>query len=301
MKINGETEEINIESLSISIKSQILKDFFQRLIQILEIHSTGYLLIFFDKVDELYITMKNEFDLLLQSEDFESLNKKYSDFLPNSLHSAGEDVDIEWEFLYREILVFKGELLQFCIQCNASYSSKEIEEFFNKIFNNIDSIIEGYRQKKNKMEEEWLKKIENGNPNLAQNQNNFIDKENIENLKNIKSNNFDFTKLIRLCEEININYSNKCFYTVGILSRAIIDHIPPLFGFNNFHEFVNNYQDGGKSLKTSMKNLESFQRNLADSYLHSQIREKEILPTRTQIDCSNALDALISEICRIFK
>jgi len=125
----------------------------------------------------------------------------------------------------------------------------------------------------------------------------FIDDERISELESIKPDNFDYTKLIALCRELNWNYSAGNFLTVSMICRAIIDHIPPIFGFNSFNEVANNY--GTRSFKKNMLNLNNSLRNIADNYLHQTIRKKESLPNKTQIDFKNDLDVLLAEIVRI--
>lgn len=128
---------------------------------------------------------------------------------------------------------------------------------------------------------------------------NFIDESRIKELEEIKSENFDLTKLIALCRELNSNYKVGNLLTVSMLSRAIIDHIPPIFGLNTFNEVANNY--GTKSFKKNMLNLNNSLRNIADSYLHQTIRKKESLPNKTQIDFKNDLDVLLAEVIRVEK
>jgi len=79
----------------------------------------------------------------------------------------------------------------------------------------------------------------------------------------------------------------------------MLDHIPPIFQYNKFSEVANNYGKGGKSFKESMERLENSSRKIADGYLHSQIRSKEILPNDTQVNYSNDIDLLLSEIIRL--
>ena len=50
-----------------------------------------------------------------------------------------------------------------------------------------------------------------------------------------------------------------------------------------------------------MVHLDSSSRKIADAFLHTQIRSKEVLPNSTQIDFSNDLDVLLSEIYRTLK
>lgn len=122
----------------------------------------------------------------------------------------------------------------------------------------------------------------------------FINQSRIQQLESIKSNSFDFTKLVQLCNELNNAFSTHSFYSCGMLIRAIVDHIPPIFGFTSFMDFSNQY--GTKSFKDSMNHLEKGCRKLADGYLHEHIRKKESIPTVEQIDYRSPLDKLLAEI-----
>lgn len=126
----------------------------------------------------------------------------------------------------------------------------------------------------------------------------YVDPERILQLSEITD--FDPQKLIQLCKEINIGYENECFLSVGTLLRSLLDHVPPLFEKSNFIEVANSYK-GTKSFKHSMQNLENSSRNIADAILHTQIRKKETLPNRIQINFSADLDVLLAEIIRIRK
>ena len=103
-----------------------------------------------------------------------------------------------------------------------------------------------------------------------------------------------------MCEELNICYSSDAYFATMMLVRSIFDHIPPIFGCKVFSEIANNYS-GGKSFKDVMQRLESTSRKIADSYLHSQIRNSESLPNSTQVKFDSELDFLLAEICRILK
>lgn len=128
----------------------------------------------------------------------------------------------------------------------------------------------------------------------------YVAEERIKELSEIESKVFDNTKLIRLLIEINTAYNNDSYLSIGILVRAVIDHIPPIFKCNTFAEVANNYK-GTRSFKGAMKRLNDSLRNLADSYLHVQIRRKENLPTINQVDFRAELDALLSEISRLLQ
>lgn len=78
-----------------------------------------------------------------------------------------------------------------------------------------------------------------------------------------------------------------------------MDHIPPIFRMKNFSEVANNY--GPRSFKDVMSNLEGFNRKIADSILHTQIRKKESLPNSTTVDCRSGVDVLLGEIINELK
>jgi hypothetical protein len=88
----------------------------------------------------------------------------------------------------------------------------------------------------------------------------------IQELKEIKSEKFDLTKLIRLCEELNIAHANNLNLAVAMLLRSVLDHVPPVFSKASFSEVASNY--GGKSFKDTMQHLENGARKIADSHLH---------------------------------
>ncbi|MFT3820146.1 MAG: hypothetical protein QM750_21455 [Rubrivivax sp.] len=125
----------------------------------------------------------------------------------------------------------------------------------------------------------------------------YVEEARIDELAAIENPPFSTSKLIRLLREINLAYASDSVFTVGILLRAVIDHVPPIFGVASFAEVANNY-NGTKSFKAAMRRLNDSLRNLADSYLHVQVRQVESLPTMTQVDFRAELDALLSEVSR---
>ena len=128
----------------------------------------------------------------------------------------------------------------------------------------------------------------------------YVSEERIVELAEIDKPSFDTAKLIRLLRELNVAYNNDAHFATGILVRAVIDHVPPIFGFSTFPEVANNYK-GTKSFKSAMQRLNDSLRNLADSYLHVRIRKVESLPTFNQVDFRAELDALLSEVSRVLQ
>ncbi len=129
----------------------------------------------------------------------------------------------------------------------------------------------------------------------------YVNHERIKELKSISNSKFDVTKLIRIAEELNTSLEGECYLSMIMLTRAMLDHTPPIFGMKNFSEVANNYSGGGKSFKDHMQHLDNSSRKIADSYLHTQIRSSEILPNLTQVDFSNGVDTLLAEIVRLLK
>jgi hypothetical protein len=127
----------------------------------------------------------------------------------------------------------------------------------------------------------------------------FVDESRLEELKSIRNSNYDLTKLICLCEELNDNYSRDNYLSVGMIGRTILNHVPPIFGFKNFSQVANNHS--GQSFKKNMLHLNKSLKNIADSFLHQQIRDKETLPNATQVSFQQDMDRLLEEITRLLK
>lgn len=129
---------------------------------------------------------------------------------------------------------------------------------------------------------------------------NYVHPDRMEELKQVISDKFDLCKLLRLCEELNDCYRTGSILAIIMLTRALIDHVPPLFECGQFNEVANNYK-GTKSFKESMERLNVSSRKIADQHLHTPIRKSESIPTMNQADFSNDIDVLLAEVYRILK
>jgi hypothetical protein len=76
-----------------------------------------------------------------------------------------------------------------------------------------------------------------------------------------------------------------------MLTRGLLDHVPPVFGKTAFSEVANNY--GRRSFKEAMQPLDGVARKVADWHLHGQIRRTETLPTAQQVSFAASLDMLL--------
>jgi hypothetical protein len=128
----------------------------------------------------------------------------------------------------------------------------------------------------------------------------YVDPDRIAEFEQISQPAFDLTKLVRFCEELNVCFAGECYLAVAMLTRAVIDHVPPIFGCRTFTEVANN-ASGSKSFKESMRHLENSSRNIADQHLHGQIRSSESLPTARQVNFENDLDVLLGEVVRLLR
>jgi hypothetical protein len=127
----------------------------------------------------------------------------------------------------------------------------------------------------------------------------FVHPDRIQDLEQLQHPDFDLSKLIQLCHEVNDNYERGNYLSVAMLGRSILDHVPPLFGHQTFDQVVGGH--GGRSFKSVMTGLNTTMRSIADSYLHLPIRKRETLPTATQVNFSQAMDVLLQEVVRISK
>lgn len=127
----------------------------------------------------------------------------------------------------------------------------------------------------------------------------FVEPKRIDEISKINNSKFDFTKLTEILKELNVAFAHSLFLAIPLLVRTVIDHVPPLFSKSNFSEVLGGY--GSRSFKDSMNNLDKSSRKIADSFLHTQIRNKESLPTKTQVSFKQDLDVLLQEIVRINK
>lgn len=129
----------------------------------------------------------------------------------------------------------------------------------------------------------------------------YVDHARIIALQGLASGKWDFTRLIEMCREINVASANRCHLTTAMLLRSIINHVPPVLGFNNFTELASNY--GGpethRSFKGNMQRLDTSLRNIANMHLHSAIRDREDVPTAVQVDFAADLDVLLGEVIRV--
>lgn len=129
----------------------------------------------------------------------------------------------------------------------------------------------------------------------------YVDPGRIMALQQISSGQWDYSRLVELCRELNVAAANRCHMSTAMLLRTILNHVPPTLGFATFAEVANNYGSPKlhKSFKGSMQRLEGSLRNIADMHLHSPIRSSEDVPSAVQVDFAADLDVLLGEVIRV--
>lgn len=127
----------------------------------------------------------------------------------------------------------------------------------------------------------------------------YLDKYTLLRLTKIENENFDLSRLISLCNELDDNYSLENYHSCAMLLRAILDHIPPIFGKLSFDDVCAQY--GGRSFKDIVRPLNETAKKIGDNYLHTQIGKKVLVITKTQVDFQANLDMLLNEAAGILE
>lgn len=125
----------------------------------------------------------------------------------------------------------------------------------------------------------------------------YVAPSRITQLHGIPSTQWDTKRLVRMLQELDTAHVNDLHMATAMLVRAITDHVPPIFGARNFTEVANNV--GGRSISANLKHLDTSLRSIADGHLHAQIRQREVLPTASQVDFRQDLDVLLQEVVRV--
>jgi hypothetical protein len=126
----------------------------------------------------------------------------------------------------------------------------------------------------------------------------FVAVSRIEAFRQLNGNVvYDLRKLIGLCEELNVAHSKGCWFSVAFLTRSLLDHVPPAFGYLSFAEVAGQYP--GKSFKAAAVPLETFARKVADKHMHEPLSEHLALPNGTQVYAAPALDVVLGELERV--
>jgi len=127
----------------------------------------------------------------------------------------------------------------------------------------------------------------------------YVDKNTLLRLSRIENEEFDLSRLVSLCNELDDNYSLENYHSCAMLLRAIFDHVPPIFQKVSFKEVCAQY--GSRSFKDIMRPLNETAKKIGDDYLHTQISKKVLAVTKTQVSFQANLDMLLNEISAILE
>ena len=122
----------------------------------------------------------------------------------------------------------------------------------------------------------------------------FLNTDLIIKLKAVRGARLDTTKLVKMCEELNDAYARGNYISSALLLRAIINHVPPVFGVSTFSEVV---AHAGRSVKAILARLNDEARPIADLHAHCLMRATEHVPTKNQLEpYKAAFEVLINEV-----
>ncbi|MEL7054327.1 MAG: hypothetical protein AAGM45_21450 [Cyanobacteria bacterium J06588_5] len=122
----------------------------------------------------------------------------------------------------------------------------------------------------------------------------FLDTNILNELRSQENARFDVRKLVRFCEELNDACQRGNYLSAALLIRAVMNHIPAVFGAKTFGEVV---AQSGRSLKSVLSIMQDGARPVADLHTHALIRSREALPTKHQVDPYKAgFELLIQEV-----
>lgn len=122
----------------------------------------------------------------------------------------------------------------------------------------------------------------------------FIAPEVLARLRSIKPTRLDFRKLIGFCEEIDDAYRRGNHLSTILLIRAVMNHVPPVFGQTTFAAVV---AQAGRSVKPMLERLEGEARPIADLHTHHLMRARESVPSRNQIEpYKGSFELLLQEV-----
>jgi hypothetical protein len=126
----------------------------------------------------------------------------------------------------------------------------------------------------------------------------FVARARLRQIAQTHSAQFDVRRLVQICNELNRTFSRGDYLSTAAMIRALLDHVPPVFGLGTFEQVASNAPSTGRSFRHSMAHLQTSARSIADRHLHQAIRKRESLPERTQVDFRADVDVLLEEVAR---
>jgi hypothetical protein len=123
----------------------------------------------------------------------------------------------------------------------------------------------------------------------------YVDLDLLDRLQALDHPDWNLDKLITLLNELNDNFERHNQYACHALLRAILDHVPPIFGYRDFKTLANNHQWPNQFTKTYMRQLEDFKTQGHDA-LHGQVKTGKDLLSMNDVPPPVRLNALLAAL-----
>jgi hypothetical protein len=119
----------------------------------------------------------------------------------------------------------------------------------------------------------------------------YVDDRLIDQLEGLQHPSWHLGRLTAMLRELNANYAAGHPYSCLVLCRAIIDHIPPIFGFKTFAQVVN--MPGVGRSERRLLELLGDNRFTADHVLHHHISKKADIITLHDVPSRTGMNILV--------
>lgn len=212
------------------------------------------------------------------------------------LQKCGPSDDIDKQYAYAAS--FRDLSVRF-VTVLSRLNDPEIEKILGKSDGYIDTnyIVEAHQLRSKFLAvADYLHEIENDDEYLEKVRSGdiFVEDEIVAQLRVARNVNFDLRKLIRLVEELNDAYRSGNYISSILILRAVMNHIPPIFGQTTFSQIV---AQSNRSTKAILSKLEDDARPIADMHTHMTIRKNEYLPTKSQVEpYKSSFEVLLLEV-----
>jgi len=123
----------------------------------------------------------------------------------------------------------------------------------------------------------------------------YVDLDLLVRLQALDHPDWNLAKLATLLNELNDNFERRNRYACHMLLRAILDHVPPIFGYRDFKTLANNHQWPNQVTKTYMRQLEDFKTQGHDA-LHGQVNAGKDLLSMNDVPPPVRLNALLAAL-----
>lgn len=144
----------------------------------------------------------------------------------------------------------------------------------------------------------------------------YLEAQLIERIKASKRRDYDVTKLVTLCNELNHAWYSGAWYSVLFLARAIVDHIPPVFPLNsggfasNFSQVASHYSPPAnrsmislqkRSFKQLAADLDQTLKKKADAAIHDPITSTCQSLSQPEVDFRSSIAGVLSEVAQLLE